>query len=297
MVSYRRLVVSCLTAFFLNSCAISQSPQELFEEIKPSIVLITYKHTGGHRTGFFVEGEPGFCMVLTSYHNLPLNDTLNFSQNDTIIASTSIVQKLPDLDLAIAIFKPKDSKDCPYKPLQLGDSDKVEIGQSIRIIGYPERVGEENLVLQFPGGQITSVIDQPFPDGYKISYEATTVSGMSGAPVVNGAGKVIAVHGKTDREIIKLARTQSSSLSIQQQEKVEEIDQRIDREETINHFKWGIPINIFNKAPTTAAEWTSFGLGLYSKKRYTDALEAYENAININPKYKDAWFRERYSSI
>jgi serine protease Do len=106
-------------------------------------------------------------------------------------------------------------------------------------------VGESQLILQFPSGEITNIESIPLPQGYAISYDATSVRGMSGGAVVNSKGEVIAIHGKTDLDIITLASNQGNTLSPEQQEKVAEINNRVDSIAQINHFKWGIPINSF----------------------------------------------------
>jgi len=106
-------------------------------------------------------------------------------------------------------------------------------------------VGESQLILQFPSGKITNIESIPLAQGYAISYDATAVRGMSGGAVVNSKGEVIAIHGKTDLDLITLTTNQGNTLSPEQQEKVTEINNRVDSVSQINHFKWGIPINSF----------------------------------------------------
>ena len=244
MISWRGLLASGVMLLALTSCQSEKSVNQIAKETKNSIVLITYGDKKGHGSGFFIEAK-GTCAVLTAAHVLAPSKKIKLTSPDQKLFSAARVQTLPNLDLAVITFQPNEGQDCPYNPLQLGDSNQVEIGDRIVMVGYPTREGAERLVLQFPNGEITQVEEPPLPEGYAISYDVTTVGGMSGAPVLDETGKVIAIHGMTDAEIVGLARIQQSSLSEEQKNKVEEINERAQSVVRINHFKWGIPIQIY----------------------------------------------------
>jgi serine protease Do len=60
--------------------------------------------------------------------------------------------------------------------------------------------------LQFTGGMISSRLDgEEDPgnkggNGYDMAYTNVTRAGMSGGPVFDAAGRIVAIHGKGDRE-------------------------------------------------------------------------------------------------
>lgn len=259
-------------------------PNELADQVEPSVVLITYEDKEGHGTGFFVAGAEGICTVLTAAHVVKPSSKLLVTTDDQKLWKVLNIQRLPNVDLAVVTFKPLNSKNCPYQSLALGNSDIVKIGQRIYISGYPERAGESEVVKQFAGGEVTTITKMPLPEGYAISYNVTAVGGMSGAPVINVAGQVIAVHGKTDTEIITLANTEQSSLSIEQKVQLQKINNRVETVTRINHFKWGIPIKSYLLAPKTAEQWYDLGEKLLSSKQYQDAVDAYDNAIKSDEK-------------
>lgn len=214
---------SCWLIFFLiglslTSCGQQKSSQEIAETVKNSIVLISYQNEGGHGTGFIVPGPTGVCTVLTARHVVE-GRSLNLQTNDQKLWKTDSIQASPNLDLAVVTF-PSVGEKCPYPSLNLGDSDSVKQSDQIYISGFPDRIGSGKLVQQFVRGSVSGldVLEQ----GYGISYEASTFGGMSGGPVLDVRGKVVAVHGKTEQAAARVAG------GVQ-----------------INTFKWGIPIKTY----------------------------------------------------
>ena len=136
--------------------------------------------------------------MVTARHVVAPSNKLLLTTPDGKLWKTSNIDSLPYYDLAVVTFEP-EGKTCSYPALKLGNSDKVLEGERIYIRGFPTRDGV--LVSQFVSGDVSAIVP-PLPDGYGISYQATTAGGMSGGPVMNAAGKVIAVHGRTDTEIM-----------------------------------------------------------------------------------------------
>ena len=121
-------------------------------------------------------------------------------------------------------------KNCPYTPLKLNKSPQIKIFDTVVMIGYPRIDGETTLILQSPKGEVNRIEDSPLAEGYAISYNMDTFPGMSGAPVINKWGCVVAVNGKTDVVIDSLEKSLQDSPNTQPQSAL------------INHFKWGVPI-------------------------------------------------------
>jgi len=230
-----------LIGLSLTSCGQQKSSQEIAETVKNSIVLISYQNEGGHGTGFIVPGPTGVCTVLTARHVVE-GHSLNLQTNDQKLHKTNSIQANPNLDLAVVTF-PSADKNCPYPSLELGDSDSVKETDQIYISGFPDRVGGGKLVRQFVRGSVSGldVLEQ----GYGISYDASTFGGMSGGPVLDTSGKVVAVHGKTDAQIVADLQSQQASLSPQQQAALQQAATRVAGGVQINTYKWGIPIKTY----------------------------------------------------
>ncbi|MFM9267585.1 GUN4 domain-containing protein [Tychonema sp. BBK16] len=231
-------LIFTLIGLSLTSCGQQKSSQEIAETVKNSIVLISYQNEGGHGTGFIVPGETGVCTVLTARHVVE-GRSLNLLTNDQKLYQTDSIQTSSNLDLAVVTF-PSAGDKCSYPSLNFGDSDSVKQTDQIYISGFPDRAGGGKLVRQFVRGYVSelNVLDQ----GYGISYDANTFSGMSGGPVLDTSGKVVAVHGKTDAQIIADLQSQQASLSDQQKATLQQAAARVAGGVQINTFKWGIPI-------------------------------------------------------
>lgn len=220
----------------INGCGREKTPEEIRAEVEKSIVLISSngeREKIEHGTGFFVKGEAGRCTVITTAHVVKGKNKLQLKDyNNKLIeeAKSAKVKYLPgDYDLALVTF-PANGENCQYETLKLGDSEKIKLGERVRVFGYPQRLGEERLILQFSSGEITNIQKPPLPQGYAISYNASTFSGMSGSPIINKAGEVIAIHGKAD--LARLSQEQKSEIESQLQAKIET-------------FSWGIPIKTY----------------------------------------------------
>ena len=230
-----------LVGLSLTSCGQPKSSQEIAETVKNSIVLISYQNEGGHGTGFIVPGPTGVCTVLTARHVVE-GHSLNLQTNDQKLHKTNSIQANPNLDLAVVTFQSAD-KNCPYPSLELGDSSSVKQTDQIYISGFPDRAGGGKLVRQFTRGYVSGldVLEQ----GYGISYDASTYGGMSGGPVLDTSGKVVAVHGKTDAQIVADLQSQQASLSPQQQAALQQAAARVQGGVQVNTFRWGIPIKTY----------------------------------------------------
>ena len=232
-----------LTILSLTMTNCSLSPEQITSRLEPSIVKIFYQNEPGYGTGFFVSGEKGLCTVLTAAHVVKKEGKNLLQTNDGKVWDVAKVEMFPDgIDLALVSFKPEKRK-CNYSPLKIGNSDSLSIGASIYIFGFPIR--SRPLVSQFVLGNVSGL--EQLPQGYGVSYQALTVGGMSGAPVVDVKGEVVAVHGMSGVEALKtfpsLASLQASS-----SESGRSVDQdaqkRVEADVQPYIFSWGIPIRV-----------------------------------------------------
>lgn len=231
---------------------------DIHAQVMPSVVLITYGDQRGNGSGFFVEGAPEVCTVLTANHVVQASQLLLITTDDSADRGQPwrAEQILPfpnGTDLALVTFRPAGNR-CPYRALKLGNSDRVRQLDRLFAVGYPIREGEQPFVKQVSGLDVSSV-NPPLPNGYGISFTGTTAGGMSGGPVLDQRGRVVGVHAKTDYAVVELASTlQSSALSSEQQQAIANVNNRIQTQR-VEHFKWAVPIQLFkdNLAAVLAA--------------------------------------------
>ena len=256
-----------LTFLSLTLTNCSLSPEQIASKVKPSIVLLYYKNQPGHGTGFFVNGEPGVCSVLTTAHVVDKEAKIRLrTENDGKAWDVDTVKIFPStIDLALVTFKP-DRERCHYPALTIGNSESLKIGSSIFIYGFPSRGGQP--VPQFVDGQVSAF--KNLARGYGVSYKTLTVGGMSGAPVVDRSSKVVAVHGMSDREIVQSLASQRASLSESERELSQEAEEslKIASIERLT-FSWGVPIAFFRESKfyypqlSELSLWLLFSVGAF----------------------------------
>ena len=124
--------------------------------------------------------------------------------------------------MALVTFEP-DTERCNYPALTIGNSESLRKGSSIFIYGFPSRGGK--LIGQFVNGQVSAL--KNLARGYGVSYRTLAVGGMSGSPVMNERGKVVAVHGMSDREIVKTLASQKLGLFESEQQLNEQAEESL----------------------------------------------------------------------
>jgi len=284
-------LIFTLIGLSLTSCSQPKSSQEIAETVKKSIVLISYQNEGGHGTGFIVPGPTGVCTVLTARHVVE-GRSLNLQTNDQKLYKTDSIQASPNLDLAVVTFKPT-GENCPYPSLNLGDSDSVKQTDQIYISGFPDRIESRKLVQQFVRGWVSGldVLEQ----GYGISYDASTFGGMSGGPVLDTSGKVVAVHGKTDAQIVADLQSQQTSLSPQQQAALQQAAARVAGGVQVNTFRWGIPIKTYlanqswENQPLAKADYTKLEQLLAAGQWKEADGETANKMLEVAGRQKQGW--------
>lgn len=186
-------LIFTLIVLSLISCSQPKSSQEIAETVNKSLVLIYYENQGGHGTGFIVPGKKGVCTVLTAGHVVKGYSLKLQTYQDKQSHTTDSIQTSPTYDLAVVTFK-SAGENCPYPSVNFGNSNELKVGHKIYISGFPV-LQNEDLAPEFLEGSV-SRINVFLTEGYGINYIAGVSVGISGAPVLDTSGKVVAVHGQ-----------------------------------------------------------------------------------------------------
>jgi len=184
---------------------------EQFKEIKQSIIAIGFRPDPQKITilgsGFIVNGDK----IITAAHVYnQLND-----ENKKRLMVNVMVEKIQDdveryqwipinfLDKKddIAIFQLTDTKSILSKGLELGDSEKIEVGQEVYFVGFPYAVQLINdgfgLTLIANKGIISNIKRDGVDPEHRRNWliiDAISNPGNSGCPLIDiETGKVIGV--------------------------------------------------------------------------------------------------------
>ena len=162
------------------------------------------------------QGDLNIYTVLTAAHvvnhadrsyqvisPVPLNSGVEKKRTTIDLNSASDIKILPEVDLAIVSFKSKNI----FTVGTIGNSEYAEEGSPIYVAGFPlPGKASSRIALQFTGGMVSSRLDDKDPQakednsGYDVAYTCVTRAGMSGGPVLDAAGRIVAIHGRGDRD-------------------------------------------------------------------------------------------------
>jgi serine protease Do len=168
------------------------------------------------------QGDLNTYTVLTSAHvvdrsdrsyqiisPIPLNLDAIKKRSAIKINRSKDVKILPKVDLAVISFESKNI----YAVGTIGNSEYAEEGSPIYVAGFPSPgKAIPKVAFQFTGGMVSSRLEETDPtpsdsqsenadrSGYDMAYTCVTRAGMSGGPVFDAAGRIIAIHGRGDRE-------------------------------------------------------------------------------------------------
>lgn len=259
MISNRYLIPVCLivtTVLFAphqadaNYEARAISNKQVAAIAKKTVVRIVASD-GGFGSGVIIgrteRGNKNIYTILTAAHVVSapnisyrivspiLIDNLGIRKRVLInIDSRRNIKKFGDVDLATVSFE----SDYIFVIGTIGNSAYADEGSPVYVAGFP-KPGKaiKRVAFQFTGGMVSSRLDEIDSDpkernnGYDLAYTNITRAGMSGGPVLDAAGRIVAIHGQGDRNIQGPGEEASGGLA--------------DDEKT--GFNLGIPIQTFLK--------------------------------------------------
>ena len=185
------------------------------QESEYSYVVLTNAHVAANQEEYKIETADG-----------------NIHQADAF-PTTNQIFTTEKLDLFLLRF----SSIKEYLPATIGNSAKVQNESRIYIAGFPcqDLLCEETGFSFKPS--VALLLDQSLVNGYQVGYTIGSISGMSGGPVLNERGEVIAIHGEgryplgNNEKYNYLDGNKPSKLEIKY----------------LRHFDWGIPINTYEE--------------------------------------------------
>lgn len=180
----------------LSEIAASYSSRQLsLKQARNRAQAITVKVLVGQTwgSGVLIQKEGQLYTVVTNEHVVSIGKNYRIQTPDGKIysASKDTAAKFNGNDLALLNFRSKKS----YQVATLGNYSALDIGDKTFAAGFPNE-DEVKKGFVFTTGQIASLLPQPFEDGYQLGYSNDILKGMSGGPVLNIYGEVVAINGK-----------------------------------------------------------------------------------------------------
>jgi tetratricopeptide (TPR) repeat protein len=229
-------------------------------------------------SGILLQKQGDVYTVLTAGHVVAKGSSFKITAFDGQVYSSISVRSAGDnLDLAIVKFRSSRN----YAVASVGASSSLESGMEVYVAGFPAATSTiGNGVFNFTKGEVTGNATNPNSKGYSLIYNSITLPGMSGGPVLNSAGQLVAVHGQGDRD----ASGQKTGFNL---------GIVIERFGTVAGT-WGVQLdNRIAALPRDnspkAADFFLAGNDKYIKKDYPGALQEYNQAIALNPNYASVY--------
>jgi len=174
---------------------------QLFEEVSPSVVFVTtlverrdmfrfnvFEIPQGAGSGFVWDREGH---IVTNFHVIQNGNSFEVSLSDHRTLSATPIGGAPEKDLAVLRI---DASPETLRPIDLGTSDNLKVGQSVLAIGNPfgfDRTLTTGIISAL-GREIESLSNVPISD--VIQTDAAINPGNSGGPLLDSAGRLIGVN-------------------------------------------------------------------------------------------------------
>jgi S1-C subfamily serine protease len=172
--------------------------------IPKAVVIVAQDSTvrintsGSPGTGVVIRNGEGSCQILTAYHVINQlsgaeGGEVWFRGGTRLLFTPSNTSRVGSTDLASISMAER----CPVSNVAtLGNTNDLMIGDLIFVSGFSANLSPEVDTASFriSAGRIVSQTEQP--DGYSLTYDATTMPGMSGGGVFSSKGALIGIHGR-----------------------------------------------------------------------------------------------------
>jgi S1-C subfamily serine protease len=173
----------------------------LFQRASPSVVFITslavqrdffsmraQEVPQGSGSGFLWDREGH---VVTNFHVIQDASSAQVTLADQSTYDAELVGVAPEKDLAVLRIKAPANK---LQPLPIGESDDLQVGQSVFAIGNPFGLDQTLTtgIVSALGREIQSVAGVPIRD--VIQTDAAINPGNSGGPLLDSAGRLIGIN-------------------------------------------------------------------------------------------------------
>jgi len=221
-------------------------------DIARSVTVLIHSNRGWQGSGVIISKNDNTYYVLTANHVVPIGEDREGEIEYKIVAPdqkaypfkfgavTSFASQ--GVDLAIIEF----TSDQNYQVATLANSQQITEGVPVFVSGWP-RPGAmssatgNQMIRQFTDGSVSTILETPL-QGYQIGYTNNTLGGMSGGPVIDAGGRVVAIHGQADVDNVDAETLlQSDAMTEEQREDVQKLVGLI----TDTGFNYGIPVTTF----------------------------------------------------
>jgi S1-C subfamily serine protease len=199
-IMHPKIIPSILTVLLsFSSTLAAHDFSALFEELDPSVVVLHTFTSKADATGNNLTSDSSLGTgvvinkkgwILTAAHVVHTTDSVHVEFKDGQKKIGKVIASEPMADLALLEVKELPAN---IRPVKLGDSDQVKVGNEIMVIGSPYGFKHTLTTGHISARHASEDLDTPFFEGEFFQTDAAINSGNSGGPVFNLDGELIAI--------------------------------------------------------------------------------------------------------
>jgi serine protease Do len=192
-------------------------------------------------SGILIKRQDKSYWVLTNQHVLWIGDRYRVQTADgrTYAAKAISQASFGQNDLGLLQFQ---SQAINYETAKLGCSRNLAVGTPVFATGFPLPLTElSSKGFKFTTGRISLITPKAFEGGYQVGYSNDIEKGMSGGPVLNLQGEVVAVNGMHQEPLW------GDPYVFQDGSKP-----KVDSRSILEHSSWAIPMETALRSTTLA---------------------------------------------
>lgn len=173
----------------------SNIDEELHQLCQSATVRVIKPDSAG--SGVIINRQGNIYSVLTNWHVVNSSNPLILTADDQQYQLVEAPQQLGNADLALLQFY--SEVEYPVPQMQ---TTMPQIGDTVYAAGFPLEINNlnslslGNAAFRLTEGEVSVIPLKSLPQGYQIGYTNDTASGMSGSPIFNAQGLLVAIHGR-----------------------------------------------------------------------------------------------------
>jgi tetratricopeptide (TPR) repeat protein len=252
-------------------------------------VTVTIDSPNSPGSGVLLQKNGNSYTVLTAAHVVKdRQQSFKVITNDGKEYKVTSIKSTKNADLAVVKFE----STVTYPVSKLGDPTQASEGATVYVAGFP--VATQTItasIYNFTEGKVTANASRPLADGYSLVYNNNTLPGMSGGPVLNDRGELIAIHGKGD------VQTESKASDINQNVRIKTgfnlgitLSTVAQQSQDLGLNLTGVvakPIVASNQP--NADDFFLAGVERFRRSDWAGAKAEMDRAIQLRPDYKRAY--------
>ncbi len=183
-----------LTPSVLPESVSNRLSTEHLQQLAQSITVKIFSGDRNNGSGIVIQRQGQQYSVVTNEHVLTLGTPYRIQTPDGRFHEATVARgfNFNGQDLAVLQF----SANADYAVASLGNASSLNVGDDVFAGGFPFGANpDRRLGFVFTQGEITLLSDRAVNGGYQIGYTNDIQKGMSGGPVLNRQGQVVAING------------------------------------------------------------------------------------------------------